>query len=190
MRILLDQIERALQANLYFVALMAALSIPDIAGAIDSTKGEATRKSYIDWYEKYVRPISREQRIAELSEGRSPEERQRYEEIIKPSPITGDACYRFRCSLLHQGSTVHPKSPFKRIAFVVPGSTPHFFHNNITNDNLLIDLPTFCRDIIKGANRWLAEKQETEQFKKNYERFARVYPEGLAPMLKGLPVIA
>ena len=56
MRDLLDQIENALNFGLYYIALIASLSIPDICGAIESTDGKATRKKYQEWFDKYVAP--------------------------------------------------------------------------------------------------------------------------------------
>ena len=51
MRDLLEQIERGLDQNLYYLALFSALSLPDICGAVDSvglltrTTGRLNRRS-------------------------------------------------------------------------------------------------------------------------------------------------
>lgn len=56
MRSLIDQIESSLESDLYYLTLFAALTIPDIGGALDSDNGEATGPKYIEWYEEWVRP--------------------------------------------------------------------------------------------------------------------------------------
>lgn len=46
-RKLIEEIALALDAQLNRLALLASLAVPDIAGALDSTDGRATRSRYI-----------------------------------------------------------------------------------------------------------------------------------------------
>lgn len=164
MKNLLDQIQIGLEDNLYYLSLFVALSIPDICGAIESQNGEASGKKYADWFDEYVAP--------------------KYNSFL-----SGDDCYKFRCSLLHQGSSQHPKSNYSRIFFIEPSSTTNILHNNIINDALNIDVSIFCRDIITGANNWLQKIENTQLYKTNYDKFMRRYPNGLKPYIVGVPVI-
>ncbi len=164
MQDLLDQIQRGLESNLYYLSLFAALSLPDICGAIDSQDGNATSAKYIKWFDEYVA--------------------RKYGDFL-----TGEDCYRFRCSLLHQGSSQHPKSSYSRVLFVEPTATTNVFHNNIMNDALNIDVRIFCSDLIEGAERWLEKVEKTDLYKGNYDRFMKRYPNGLAPYIVGIPVI-
>ena len=163
LRDFLDQIQVALRANLYFLALMGSLAIPDICGAIDSDDGEATGEKYAAWYDKYAGsncPF-----------------------------LDGESCYRLRCSILHQGSTKNPRSKFSRVIFVEPPSA-NLFHCNILNDALNLDIPTFCNTLVEGALRWLSEVEGTPRFDKNYDKFIRRYPNGLPPYIAGASVIS
>src|SRR3990167_10578362 len=126
MKDFLEQIEAALNSNLYYVALFTALSIPDICGALESSDGFATDEKYKKWFDKHIAP--------------------KYNGFL-----TGEDCYYFRCSLLHQGSSYHPKSSYSRIIFVEPQATTNIFHNNILNNALNIDVRIFCKDIIETA---------------------------------------
>lgn len=164
MRNLLRQIETALDSDLYYVALFASLSLPDICGAIESEDGRATKEKYEEWFDKYVGH--------------------------KCPFITGEDCYRFRCSLLHQGSSQHPKGTYSRVIFVEPSATTNVFHCNILNDALNVDVRIFCADILSGVEQWLQENEGTELYKKNYGKFMRRYPDGLAPYIVGVPVIS
>ncbi len=168
---------------MYFLSLYTALTIPDIAGALSSDNGEASGAKYASWFEGWVRPRFFETVLASVP----PAHRQHIEPI--ENPLTGDACYRFRCSLLHQGSSQHPKSPFSRIMFIEPGSTTNVVHYGKMNDALCIDLNLFCREMIAGARLWLTQAENDPHYIKNYEQFARRRASGLAPYIVGVPVI-
>ena len=165
MKDLLEQIQIGLEANLYYLSLFASLCIPDICGAIRSEDGLSTNDKYKDWFNEYV---------AEKYDGF----------------LTGEDCYFFRCSLLHQGSSQHSKSGYSRVIFVEPSASTNIFHCNILNDALNIDVRIFCYDIIEGAKAWLKKYEGTDIYKKNYGKFMSRYPNGLAPYIVGLPVIS
>jgi hypothetical protein len=164
MKDVLAQIRQALGADLYYLALFTALTMPDICGAIDAEDGNASPRKYAEWFDKYVAP--------------------KYEGFL-----TGEDCYAFRCSLLHQGTLRSHKGQYSRLIFVEPSATTNVFHNNILNDALNIDIRIFCNDIIAGAIQWLNEVEDTERFKTNFEKCVRRHPEGLSPYIVGVPVI-
>jgi hypothetical protein len=165
MRDLLEQIRKGLDNNLYYLSLFVALSLPDICGAMNSTNGEACKYKYVDWFDRYVAG----KYICMLD---------------------GEDCYRFRCSLLHQGSSQHPRSTYSRIIFVEPTATTSVFHRNVLNDALNIDVRIFCNDIIEGVAEWLDEVENTALYQRNYSKFMMRYPNGLEPYIVGVPVIA
>ena len=134
MRELLEQIKRGLDNNLYYISLFVALALPDICGAIDSEDGTAARERYIQWFNKYVKN--------------------------KYNNLSGEDCYYFRCSMLHQGSSQHPKSNYSRVLFIEPGFSKYIFHDNVINDALNIDVRIFCKDIIKGVEHWLKDVEK------------------------------
>ncbi len=165
MRDLIGQIREALQnPRLYYLTLFASLALPDICGAISSENGEANREKYIDWYNSYVAHTCHF--------------------------LTGEDCYRFRCSLLHQGSSQHSKSTYTRIIFVEPSATTNIFHCNVLNDALNLDVRIFCSDMVQGVEDWLQQHENTELYQKNYNRFIRRYSNGLRPYFLGVPVIS
>ncbi len=158
-RTLISQIEGSLGAGFYFLSLFAALAIPDIAGALDSENGVATRQKYAEWYETWVRPRFAENELAML-----PKRARQYIDVKDlENPLTGDACYYFRCSMLHQGSP-RPKDPFPRIMFIEPGSTRNVIHYGRSEDALIIDLNHFCREVISGALLWLDKVENSTRF--------------------------
>lgn len=171
METMISQIRQAMESKLYYVALMATLAIPDIAGALSSEDGHANQTKYIDWYETWVRP-----RLIE-SRGRE-------------NPFTGQACYWFRCSMLHQGSSQDPKSRTNRVIFIEPGAPNYSIHYClIGNEVLLIQLDAFIEEALSGCELWLSSEKNTERFKRNFARFAAHHSNGLAPYVIGVPVV-
>lgn len=189
MRALIDQLEQSLASGQYFLSLFTALVLPDIAAAFDASDGLATRQRYVSWFDKWVRPQSAEAILSKLSPSLPPKQREYIKNGLQQPLLDGDACYRFRCSLLHQGTTQHPKSAFPRIIFIEPNTTTTTIHNCIMNDALCIDLQLFCREVIAGIRAWLAQAENGESFKTNYQKFIRRYPGGLKPYIAGVPVI-
>ena len=162
----LNQIEMAAKTNgLYYLSLGASLTIPDICGALESTDGIATGARYKAWFDANALPPYR-------------------------NFLSGEDCYRFRCSFLHQGTTGHPQSSYSRIVFIEPGATGTVAHLNVMNDALKIDVKRFTLDMVVSAKMWLACVKGTEPYESNLNKFVRRYPQGLAPYIVGVPVIS
>jgi hypothetical protein len=171
MHTVLSQVQKAKEAGLYYVALISALSVPDIAGALESQDGRASRKRYIAWYKCWVQPRLRQKRE-------------------KDNPFSGEACYSFRCSMLHQGRSQRQGDAYTKIMFIEPGYPNYQMHYvQIGGAALLIQVDEFIDEIVTGCELWLAGVKGTELFKKNYATFARRHPAGLAPYVNGVPVI-
>jgi hypothetical protein len=182
MRTLLTQIEAASTSRLYYLALISALAVPDIAGALEADDGRATGQRYSAWYETWARPIFRRHVIESL-----PANIRGAVQI--ENPLSGEECYFFRCSLLHQGSSQHSRSGFSRILFFEPGATTTVMHYCQVRDALMIDLPMFCSEVTRGARAWLEQVEGTEPFATNYDKYVRRHDSGLAPYIQGAPVI-
>ena len=171
MRTLIQQAKLASESRAYYLSLFAALALPDICGAMSSADGQANRSRYIAWFDQYVAPKYT------VGPARTPS-------------LSGADCYYYRCSVLHQGSSQHPRSAYSRILFVEPGATTNVFHNNVLNDALNIDVGLFCRDVCEGAERWLADAEQTAEYQANYARSMQRHENGLPPYIVGVPVIA
>ncbi|MEH1924575.1 hypothetical protein [Nostoc sp.] len=168
---LLEQIERALDANLYYLALMSTLVLPDIAGAISySPKGSSDSEYYDRWFDKYVDDKS----------------------------LTGEQSRLFRNKILHQGtSIIHGTTCFKEIAFIYTRMSTErqvIIHNSLDNLGgrgiLYIDIHLFCDSVLRGVRKWLNEVKNTEQFQKNYSKFIKFHPNGSPEYTPNIPVIA
>jgi hypothetical protein len=166
---LLDQIDRASGARLYFVALQAALTVPDICGALGSSDGIATRDRYISWFDGNVASAYR---------------------IGTTIFLTGEACYYYRCAVLHQGRASHPRLGYSRVLFLEPKSNGVLMHLNVLNDALSIDVQSFCGDITRAARLWLDQNKSISIVAANLSESIRRHDGGYPPYIEGVPVIA
>lgn len=153
----------------YFLALAGALVVPDFCGALESPNGKTDGPRYKTWFDKQVAPT--------YAFGGTP-------------ILTGETCWRFRCSLLHQGTTQSPDSGYSRVIFVEPGATTSVLHMNVLNDALNIDVRQFCLDMVRAALAWRAGVAGTEPYETNIKKFVTRYPNGLPPYIVGVPVIS
>jgi hypothetical protein len=161
MRDFLDQVERASEAHLYYVAFAGAL----MCGAMESADGRATKGRYIDWFDQHVAP----------SYG---------------GFVTGEDCYGLRCAMLHQARFEPHMGSYKRILFIEPGATSAVVHNNVMNDALNIDVERFVGDMLAGARSWLKTAEATPEYQANQGKMMQRYPDGLPPYIVGVPVIS
>lgn len=161
---IIQQVRAANGAGMYYVSLFSALALPDICAALESPNGEASKAKFIAWFDAHVAP--------------------RYNGFLD-----GESCYYFRCSMLHQGSTHHPRGRYSRIIFLEPGNSGMVFHNNIMNDALNIDVRIFCEDICAAVECWWPTASTQPAFQANIARFVTRHPNGLAPYIVGVPVI-
>jgi hypothetical protein len=164
-----DQVRRAADANLYYVALAAALAIPDMCSAMETPDGKTTSALYRAWCDKWLSPKYK------TSHG---------------DHLTGQDCYGLRCSMLHEGRFIPHQGGYSRVLFVEPGAGTFVAHNNVMDDALNIDVNIFVRDMVESATAWHGPAQQTREYKANYPRFMQRYPQGLPPYMVGLPVIA
>ena len=153
----LEQIEKCVSLELYYVAIMACLALPDIAGSIDSNEGKADGSKYQDWFDKYVAP-----------------KYHGYGENL----LTGKVCFSLRCSMLHEGvisyKDVEKYTDIIFCEFPQTNSLVDLFLLT-TKKVLLIEPKTFCYNMIGAAYDWLEVVHNKELFKINTSKFMTLF---------------
>lgn len=90
---LIDDINKALDAEAYMAALSLALILPDICAKAEhnnSTKERGNKTSYIKWFDEHIGQYEK-----------SPKK----DENEQSMPyLSGEVIYQLRCSVLHQGN--------------------------------------------------------------------------------------
>jgi hypothetical protein len=84
MQAITDEIEKALAAGVYYLALMTALSLPDVCAALESPNGATNGAKYKAWYGVWMAPSYPE--------------------------MTAEDIYGLRCGIVHQGRMGHPRN--------------------------------------------------------------------------------
>ncbi len=168
------QIQIAINNKLYYLALYVTLTLPDILGALVSDDGIRNKDRYIWWFDTYVTPQNAD------SNGNS--------------LLTGEISYKLRCSLLHEGKMEleAERVGYSRIIFTTPEGSmqSHCFEQQYDDEiALLLNVSTFCEQVLSGLRKFLEDYGDTEQFKQNYNSFVTYHPNGLFPYALGMPVI-
>ena len=164
-------IERAIDAQLYYAAIALALSVPDICALLEDEPGKAwsTEKKYVAWCEKNL-------------DGRF-------------HYLTALDIWRLRGGVLHQGSFFgHPKSRFNAVLFTLPNPQNNTFHENHFEGGgkraFNLDTVTFCSEIIDAARKWYEARKDDPSVSANINNLVRYRPNGLSPYMVGMPLIA
>jgi hypothetical protein len=176
----LKEIENAISARLYYLAIAVALSVPDICACLEfdpeSPKWQ-NRKTYAEWCDRNIG-------------GRL-------------NHLTGDDLYNLRGGVLHKGHFGHQQSRFTRVFFLSPESNFKAPRGSIVNGQfrlgpqqelwsgpiLLFDLDAFCDIIIAVAREWAAAKKDDPFVQKNLSKLVYYRPNGVPPFSVGVPTI-
>ncbi len=161
---IIKEIRRALDAGLYYIAVVGALSLPDVCAAMESSDGTSSGAQYRSWYNNWLAP--------------------------KYPRITADDIWSLRCGVLHQGRFGHPRMQYDRVLFTIPDGRGTVLHNNIMSDALNLDARWFCSDVLESVSRWSEAKRSDPIVQGNMGRLLKLHPHGLPPYITGVPVIA
>ena len=164
MEIVLNEVEKAIKHEMYYLAVVMALTLPDICSALQSGNGLSTGEKYKEWYRNYLS--------------------QKYPRL------TDSDCWHLRCGVVHQGRCGHPNMQYSRVIFSVPNPQNNIFHNNILNDALNLDAVQFCHDIMEAVREWFKQNHTNPTVQLNIPHMVQYRPAGMAPYIVGMPVIS
>ena len=154
-----DAIRKSLQNENWFSALFLALCLPDICGSLE-TPDEEPKKRYIKWFDDNL--------------------------AVKYLPMfSGEDCYYFRCSCLHQGIDSHQKLAHEKIHFIVPPPRRNIVHLNEFNNVFQMQIDVFCNDMAEAVDRWYErEIKNNPLIQSGVENLIKIYPaESLKPFI-------
>ena len=180
---ILNEIDKALNAKLYYLAIAVALSVPDVCACLEFDPDKpswANDKTYSAWCDAH----------------------------LAFNKVAGMDLYRLRCGILHRGNFEHKKSKFDRVIFISPES--HFqAHDVIVTvaagvkfggieaeklgvSGLILHLGVvpFCRAITDAARKWSIAKAADPFVQRNLPNLVRYRPNGIPPYSVGFPAIA
>lgn len=146
LEVMRTEIDRALDAELYYPALVLAMSIPDICGALASADGKASGPRYAAWYESNLPDYAKE--------------------------LSGKDCHSMRSALVHQARPVKANMAYKQVYFPLRGMKLMVARGNVSDrgvipDMIGIGLPQFCREVGRVASEWLEANKEDPNVVRN-----------------------
>lgn len=166
---ILFQIEEALRHKLYYIALQSTLLLPDICGALNSNNGKATKRKYIEWYEKFY--------------------------LNKYYGLTGEDCYYFRCANIHQGYFQHTDSSYDKVVFIAHdlGSIHNVVirtpYNGEEENWYALDIKLFCNNMIDAVRTWLKSVKNEPDFIRNYAKMVKLHKNEASFILAGADLV-
>ena len=137
----LKSLQQCIEADNWPAALCLALSLPDMAGTVESPR-DAPRQRYMDWFNAWVGPKYRTQLL-----------------VGQQAFLSGADCYGLKCAMLYQdapeGLHRHDVRIFDRFKFTVSEAD----HGARKSGNLYLHAGRFCRDLMAGGEAWLKSAQ-------------------------------
>lgn len=163
METILDEVERALEAQLWYAAVALALTIPDVCASLEATpnaRRDGQRARYLAWCRK---------------------------NLPDDYGLDPELCWDLRSGVLHEGRYKHKR--FDRVAFTVPSESSGTIHNIelVTPQGTILPLsvPLFCAQIVQSARAWYATNKDKPQVREKLKRLPQLTSDGLAPYVRG-----
>ena len=160
---LLHQINAAASNGMHLVAIGMAVSLPAICASLSRADGRSGGVEFKDWC------------AANLTG-------------TNFTFVTPEDLYSMRCGVLHQGRYGDLTHNVARVIFTPPGGLS--FTNCKMNDAYVYGVVEFCQNVCEAAYVWYEANKQNPIIKANSERMMQYYPQGLAPYVAGMAVIA
>jgi hypothetical protein len=158
------EIEKAISAELFYLALLLTLTLPDICAALEQPDGRANKKFYIDWYNKNI--------------------------FQKIGGLTAEEARELRNTVVHQSHAMASKKrKYTRIIFTMP-TTQYTIDSMILNDAMTFNVDAFCKRWLKCVRDWIDISKSDSNVQVNLPWLLQIRPSGLPPYIVGQPIIA
>ena len=163
LEILLDEIERALDAGFFYLAVATTLTLPDICVSLVAEDGRSNGVLYKAWCDKNLGSDF--------------------------GWVTGEDLYSFRCGVSHNGRFGDLKHNVARVVFALPGGGIRL-QNGRLNDAYVYSADEFCRNFMNAVRRWYDANKDDCNLAANLDRLVQYRAKGLAPYVIGVPLLA
>lgn len=149
LELILGDIERAIEAKIWYAALAVSLSLPDVCSLLELPAEQSWSKDwkYAGWFDR---------------------------NLPNYLPLfSGQDCYRLRGGILHNAKIRKDESRWDYIALTTSDS-PMRMHLCVSRNNggtkesaLTLDIEIFCQDIVAATRKWYEQKSADENVKSN-----------------------
>jgi hypothetical protein len=160
-------IEAALQAKLYYLAIIVCLTLPDVCAALESEDGRTSRERYKDWYAKHAK--------------------------IQAGGVDPEECWSLRCGMTHQGKMDIANGGAGRVVFTIEHNRIRVDGVTLQSGEssaYAFDAEYWCRRWVSAIREWYIVAQHNPIVRRNMQELMQLRPFGLHPFLVGQPLIA
>jgi hypothetical protein len=156
-----SDIQKAIDADLPYLAVIATLTIPDLCSACETYPPYTVGERYKAWVENYL--------------------------VGKIPLFTADDCYRLRCGVIHQGNFGRPDARYDMVIYSYGGGTIH--GGSITCETsedsktiLPLSVQAFFEAMLGAAKAWYLAKKGDVVVEQNLSNIIQRRPEGIEIM--------
>jgi len=168
---ILNDIDRSIEARLFYPAVLTSLTIPDICMALTLPANQSVKpKHYIYFVDTYA-----------------------YEQGLG---VSGEDCYRLRGGVMHRGDFKgHPQFDWTHVLFSLPESTNAFHGISVKSYQgdqaaAMLDLQRFCNAMKEAVCQWYGDNKENNLVRNNLSNIISFRPQGVNPFCVGTSVVA
>lgn len=180
----IEGIEKGITSENWVLAVMAALTLPDICNSLEGKRG----RKYVVWFNKYVaeysvtlhssKALKMANTLEEAMEALAVPSSFNDIEIEKHEYLNGVNAYALRCAILHNGDGEVGLQPiYKDNKEKTLGIKKVKFDSEITNrvliqveDTVYLNPKVFCEAILEGVEEWIKEKKEKRYILNNAKK--------------------
>jgi hypothetical protein len=161
--VVMDEIHRAMENKLYYVAISTVLTLPDICVSLISKDGRSDGVRYAKWCNENLKGHF--------------------------THITGQDLYSMRCGVIHNGRFGDLKNSVARFIIVLP-FRGNFINSVVVNDAYIYNADAFVINFISCVKVWYLQNQFDRNVESNIDRLVQYRPYGLSPYIFGTTVLA
>ena len=171
LEIILRDVQRALDARLWYAALAVSLSLPDICSLLELPADQNWSKGwkYAGWFDRNL-------------------------PHYLPS-FTGKDCYELRGGILHNGRVRRDESRWNYIGFTTPDS-PIRMHRCISANNggedervYVLDAAHFCGDMLQAVRNWFTRSKDDPNVQANLPSLIALRRDDIGRQISGLEML-
>ena len=169
-----DALVKGMEDENWYLALMAAFTLPDICNSLEGKRGG---QAYSEWFDEYVTryriPIGRENaKVTNLPGGGTKTSWKKSDPVIYEHFFTGVNAYTLRCAFLHNGGgeianeDMGKKAKYRNFML---GIKKVKFIKNLTNlhteqkdDTIRLNPRNYCQAILDGVDEWIKENKSNQ----------------------------
>lgn len=158
-------INKSIESENWYAALILALTIPDICGRLSNPElAKESKKRYVKWFDEYV-----------LHHYERPSHGEGF------TFMSGGDCYALRCALLHEGrDDVTSQKARREVLSRIMFSTAKC-HRIKVNDILVLNIQRFCEEICQGVQVWNENFKDDVNVQESIKKLLTIQTQGFSP---------